>query len=833
MLPVVALDAKGLYTFTNILSQVPPGAMTIANNTVIDRPGIIETRRGFNFYGTALPSPGIKGFVYMSRLLWYCSGGQLVYDSDGAGTWSTYSGSFFPPTANFMQSTQANGNFYFTTNNGIYKIAGLTGTPLQAGGIAALDLLATLGSSGTGTASQTNTQNGYSVVWGYLDANNNLILGAPSEWAYVTNGSGSPQNVTLVATIPAGVTTSYFIQVYRTPGTATSSTIPGNNFQLAIVYIPTSTDISNKYVTIIDAIPDSLLGAYLYTADGQPNNYINSAPPLCQDICTFNGMTFYINWQTIQQLNITLDATGATLGIQNGDTITLTDTNSSTSYTYTGAAANNAAARQFKVVTGGTIAANIDATGRNIAAMINQDPNNTLWYAYYQTGTNILPGGMIISARNLQQGTFSIISSRQTCWVPAIPVSGTSYISSNLSGPGHFLVSKVNQPEAVPLVYDNPVQSGNLSVILYRGIALQDAVYLFSNAGIFRVTGTSPTTLQIVLFDSSSLLVGLNTPQILNNSIFYSSTQGVCNVSSGGNQIVSRNVERDVISLQVLSNYASLAFGCAYESDRKYLLYTPQSGSNTIASQNYVYNWITQCWTIWTRSVGAAIVNSATNKLYVTDGSSNVFQERKNFQNSDYSDELYTITINSVSSGTLTLASSVNVLIGDTIQQTVSGTQYSAQVTGNNSITGVINVSSATGFAAGSAQDYRAIVTQVKYCPITCGFAEYVKRFLIWQFMFENANFASMTVNFTTDWQISQQSQVITPQGTAGWGTLPWGTFPWGVSTVPEQVIPCWPPLNTNQGHWVIIQFSLTQAFTSIALNGITGTFDIVSTRGR
>ena len=45
MLPVVQLDNKGLYTFNNLLSQVPPGAMTVANNTVIDRPGIVETRR--------------------------------------------------------------------------------------------------------------------------------------------------------------------------------------------------------------------------------------------------------------------------------------------------------------------------------------------------------------------------------------------------------------------------------------------------------------------------------------------------------------------------------------------------------------------------------------------------------------------------------------------------------------------------------------------------------------------------------------------------------------------------------------------------------------------
>lgn len=833
MLPIVQLDNKGLFTFNNLLSQVPPGAMTIANNTVIDRPGIVETRRGFDFFGTTLPSYGIKGFVYLSRLIWYCHGGQLVYDSNGSGTWSTYSGSFFPPSGNFVNSTQANGNFYFTTNNGVYKIAGLTGTPQQAGSPPALDLSAA--SAGGGSAVVTNAQAAYSVVWAYIDANNNLVQGSPSAWAFITNTTGGTINVTLTVTIPATITTSYFLQVYRTPSTSSSATVPGNNFQLTQVYTPTATDITNKSATVTDVTPDALLGAYLYTADGQPNNFANSQPPLCQDICTYNGMTFYINWQTIQQLNITLDSVGATQGIQIGDTITLTDSGGAGTYTYTGAAANNAASRQFKVDTSGTVATNIDATSRNIASMINQDPSNTLWYAYYQTGTTILPGSIIIAARNLQQGSFYINSSRTTCWTPTIPSAATTYLSGNLSQSGHFIPSKVNIPEAVPLAYDTPVATGNVSVILYRGLALQDALYLFTNAGVFRVTGTDPTSLQVVLFDSSALIVGLQTAAILNNSIYYDSTQGVCAVSSGGNQILSRNIERDIIQLEVLANFASIAYGCSYESDRKYFLFSPTNGTDTYAQQSYVYNWITQAWTLWTRAFAAAIVNNSTNKLYVTDASGNVLQERKNIQNSDYADERYSVTISSTSTtaNMITLVSSANVMIGDTLQQTVSGTQYTTQVTGNNLVTGVINVNSAAGFAAGTADDYRGIATKVRYAPVTCGFPQYNKKFLQWDFAFENANFATLSVNFSTDYVIAQESVSLVPQTTGGWGTSAWGTVPWGVSLFPEQVIPCWPTTNTAWAHWIIIELALTQAFTSIALNGISGTFDIGSTRGR
>lgn len=835
MLPVVQLDNKGLFTYANPLSQVPPGAMTTAQNVVIDRPGVVETRRGFEFYGTTLPSAAVKAYVYMSRLLFYCTAGQLVYDSNGSGTWTTYSGTFSPPTGNFVNSTQANGNFYFTTNNGVYKIAGLTGTPQQSGGPEALDVTAAV--SGVGTAVVTNSQVAYAIVWGYLDANNNLILGAPSEWAYYINTSGSTNDVTITTTVPAAVATSYFVQIYRTPGTTSSAIVPGNTFQLAIQYTPTGTDISNKYVTLTDSTPDSLLGAYLYTADGQPSNLPNTPPPLCLDIATFNSMTFYINFTTLQQANFTLAAVGGTNGIANDDTFTITDQGGALTRVYTAKAANNFASQQFGRVTSGTIANQIDGTARNLVSCINQDPSNTLWYAYYQTGTNTLPGGIILKSRNLQTGAFYLNSSRTTCWTPVLPTSGQTYVSSNTSSPGSFQVSKVSQPEAVPVAYTIPVQSGNISIQLYRGLALQDALYLFSNAGVFRVTGSDPTTLQVILFDSSALLVGLQTPQILNNSIYYYSTQGECSVSSGGNQILSRNVERDVIQLSVLSNFTSLAFGCAYESDRKFFLFAPSNGSDTTADQEYVYNWITTAYTLWTVTAAAAIVNQATNKLYIADGSRNVFQERKSLSNLDYADQSYSITINSISTAakTFTLASSANVVIGDVIKQTVAGTELSTQVTSNNISTGVIGVSTTTTFTTGAATDYRSIETLIQYAPITCGFPLNLKKFSKWNFAFSNANFTSINISFTSNFYLNPETATLTPLNTGGWGAEPggFGTVPWGVAEAPEQLIPCNPSLNTSYANWVIVKMSLTQAFTSLSLDGIMCAFDVVSNRGR
>ena len=833
MLPVVQLANMGLYTFSNQLSQVPPGAMSIANNIVIDRPGIAETRRGFNFYGTQLTSYAIEGFVYDNTLLWYENNGTLVYDSDGAGTWIAYSGSFFPPANNFINSTQASGNFYFTTNNGVYKLDSVTSTPRQSGVPAALDLQGAV--SGTGNVILNNSQVGYQILFGYTDLNNNLILGAPSEFLFVSNSTGSTQNVALTITVPNGMTTDYFVQIYRTANTNSLSVPPGNNFQLAIEHKLTSGELTAKSVSITDTVPDSLLGAFIYTADGQPTPFPNSQPPLALDITTFQGMTFYANFTTIQTADITLDSVGAPNGIQIGDTLSFTDVNSSTVYTYTGAASNNAVARQFAIVTSGSIAQNIDATARNLVAMINQDPNNSLYYAQYITGENILPGAITLISQNLQNGPFFLNSSRQTCWTPQIPATGNTYISSNNNQPNGMLVSKVNQPEAVPVAFELLLQTGGTNTVIFRVLALQDAVYAFTSSGIYRITGTDPTTLQTLLFDSSALIKGLATPQILNNSIYYFSTQGICSVSSGGNQIMSRNIERDLLILSELSGFSSLAFGMSYESDRAYFLFTPSQDNNSAVVQEYRSNWITQTFTLWTRPCTAGIVNKSLDRMFVADINGNIFEERKSFTNADYADEQYNVTITATdtTAETITLADSSNVIIGDVIQQTVGVTQNTTQVTGNNLSTGVLNVRNANGFAPGAAIDYRSIATSITYAPVHGGFAEYVKKFTSWQFMFSNADFDTIEVSMSSDFFPQAEIVNLVPVSFGGWGTLPWGTFNWGVSDIPQQLIPTWPTRNTNYGHWIIISLNLTQAFTALALDGVSATFDITSTRGR
>jgi hypothetical protein len=120
-----------------------------------------------------------------------------------------------------IKSVEQNGNLYFTTADGIKKVAVSSASDLSsakitsAGGIKALDVYASINN----TAGFLTAQHvvAYRIVWGIRDANNNLILGSPSERVILKNtDSTDSKTVDLRITIPKGVTTSHFYQVYRT-----------------------------------------------------------------------------------------------------------------------------------------------------------------------------------------------------------------------------------------------------------------------------------------------------------------------------------------------------------------------------------------------------------------------------------------------------------------------------------------------------------------------------------------------------------------------------------------------------------------------------------------
>lgn len=828
----MSLNNIGLFTFTNTITQMPPGAMSAANNVVIDRPGVVETRRGFKQFGSVLSGTIHKMFAFQNRLIVH-HGSTLSYDSTGSGGWIDYSGTFVSISGDRIRGVEANKNFYLTTNNGIYKIDTLTNSPYAAGGVSALDTTVSVDATGTGFLT-TGFNCAYRITWVYTDANSNLIEGTPSASVTATNNSGSSQNVDVTFTIPSVVTTSYSYRIYRTVQSVIAVP-PGDTFQLAASGNPTAGQIAAKSVTVTDVTPDSLLGLLLYISPGAKGEFqTNDPPPLAEDICTFQGMTFYFNCSTLQQFFVTLISVGAPNGIQNGDTISLVGTST---LTYTGAAANNYAAQQFGVITGGSIGSNIDATARNLVGAINQDTTNTQFYAYYVSGFNQLPGQILIQARNLSQGTFTSVSSRGGAFSPTIPASGITYISSNNTILNGVYVSKSNQPEAVPVT--NLIFIGSGDQAIYRGYALRDAVIVQSAGGVFRITGNSPTSLTVTPFDNTIVQFGNDTGVTLNNSVYSYATQGIISVTESGSQIMSRNVEGDILKLSapsVYANFLSIAEGISYESDRKYILLMGAQPTDTVSTIQYVYNWVTQAFSTWDKSITCGIVNPFDNLLYLAGSDGQVRQERKSFTLTDYVDDEFSVTINSINGKIITLSSVSNAVIGYTLAQGVtSGTvPLQSVITAIDTVGITVTVADLVSWSGGAAKIYQPINSTVTYTPITCGYPTFLKRFQpLLQFVFSQATFTDATIGFSTDLFPTVENVTISPKLIGGWGTFPWGTLPWGSSSAPLQMIPANLTKNTFMGHWLNISMTVDQAFQNMASDGLTGFFDLIGGRNR
>lgn len=358
------LRIAGLMTHPSDMSaSLPEGALSIADDIVIDKEDTAEPRRGFNKSYAAFGTDSYRAnklFFYQNYLFAHFSTDQFGYyttilDSASAafattGAWTAIAGSYTPPTSAKMKAVEANQNFYYTTNAGVYKLDAYNATPVLAGAYKGLDLsVSSAGSSSSWLTNQYRTA--YRVVWGYKDANNNLVLGAPSARVAFTNTTGATISTTVRATIPAGVTTNWFYQLYRSAQVDNSSSEVEPNDEMGLVYEgnPASADISAKYIDITDITPDELRGATIYTASSQEGLAAgNEQPPLARDIAVYKNSVFYGYTTSKHRYYLTLLAVGGTGGVVTNDTVTIGGK------VYTAKTAETIANREFRAYQSGS-----------------------------------------------------------------------------------------------------------------------------------------------------------------------------------------------------------------------------------------------------------------------------------------------------------------------------------------------------------------------------------------------------------------------------------------------------------------------------------------------
>lgn len=698
----------------------------------------------------------------------------------------------------------------------------------------------------TAASSGSNTT-GYRVMWVLTDANKNLIQGAPSGFVQVSNTTAATAATIVNFTIPSGITTSHKAQIYRSAAVQNGVT-PSDEEGLVYEYTPTAADITYGTITILDIVPDALRGQTIYTAPSQQGLVNqNVTPPFAYDIAIFRNSMFYGNTSGLQAYNLTLLGTGSPAGLQATDTITLggiaytaaaTETVSTGTFavapvvlvTPTGTTHTNttidsisamtsiavgqlvsgagipsgtfvvsvnvpgtsvvisqaatASANITVTFTGDSAAQAIRDTALSLVRVINRYASSTL-YAYYVSGVSDLPGMILLQSRTVGASTFYALSSRSSCWSPALPTSGTTQASTSNINKNYIFYSKSQQPEHVAPGAYLPVGSADKNIL--RIIALRDSLFILKEDGVFYLTGTDSTNFQVWPLDYTTNVVSAESAVALNNQIYCFTTQGVVSITQNGVAIMSRPIEKSLTDL-IVRNYTTLqtsTFGVAYESSRAYYLFCISSASDTGPTQYYRYNYITNTWTHSTISKRCGGINPVDDKMYLGNSAHAITDvENKNLTYSDYADYQSTETITAVSGTSVTISSSDTIAVGSIIFQsaTVFGT-----VSAVNSITGICTTTLPTDLVAGAADVLAPISTQIQWVPLTFANAGLLKQFREATPIFKADFNGTATVSFSTDIYPGTLSETIAGGNVGGWGLSGWGGpsetslgVPWG-----------------------------------------------------
>lgn len=343
------LEFSGLQTSPNPLSGVQPGSAEQADNVVFLGKNAVGPRRGF----TATASSGLSSALV--RLAPY-QGGVVAMTVGGNGfgfyagaAWQT--GSFIPAYVNVPSGVKplglldgvtpprfasANKNLYLTTPVGLVKwdsVSFDTTAYRNAGNMypagvpqPLIDGSVTTGISGADWL-PIGSSAAYRVVLGRYDANNNLVLSAPSDPIVLSNSSGGvgTPSITIraIANTGGASTAAWWASggwafFYRSISATTAAGLVDEMFLVSQVALFTVAD-----VTISDTTPDGFLQTNAYPLYTNANTGVGiekakDLPPVARDIAWSPSARrmLFANTTSKQRLFLTLLGVGAPNGLQ-------------------------------------------------------------------------------------------------------------------------------------------------------------------------------------------------------------------------------------------------------------------------------------------------------------------------------------------------------------------------------------------------------------------------------------------------------------------------------------------------------------------------------------
>jgi hypothetical protein len=586
----------------------PPGSFSQADNVDFPNDKMAAKRNGLFANGAPF---GIPASMFYSDPI----GGPIVnYAVDTTSTQASllsaaYLGSVALPgsltaintVTTRMKCAVMRGNTYCTTQNGVVRVekdlnAWWAGSPR----------IATMG-HGLNSASATgwlanNSTVAYRTVLVQYDSDGIPMRGSPSSQVLYKNVSGSAANVSLPVIASSNVIWAVNgggarldpsnirridVEVYRTAQSSTGT--PGDEMQLCYrkTLSAAEKDGSSNISGFVDSCPDAALGAYLYTnaisggdtvSGGMSVGLVarNDMPPIATDVAVFANRLWYSGLTVPQEIVISIVSPGTSgSALKTGDTLTV-----------------GGVPVTITVDTSGSLVDNIRATAQLVAGAIDTALQSSISAEY--VGNTSSPGtaGQIrIFARQPSLGAFTVQVTGGGSGSAFIPDLTNAVSSGRDDWLGGIAYSKELQADAVPP--SNYVRVGRGDFPVKRIIPTRDSLFIFTDEGVWRLTGSDPSSFSIEKFDTTFTLLARDSVVVLDDAIYAWGNEGIARITTSGVQLIDATI-RDIVSAHRAAD-VSKAFAVEDRVTKRVLFFVPNHSSDAcalgmVSNRALVYN---------------------------------------------------------------------------------------------------------------------------------------------------------------------------------------------------------------------------------------------------
>lgn len=626
----------GLVTAPGMLERNPASCVDVVN-WEFPAPGVIRKRRGQarqpgNTGGPVwkLLTSRLMGNNVLAHVGTGTSGTQLRY-GDGSAALTALTvvdgDNLERQRETRMQGAVCQRNHYVTSDVGVARVestmttAAYAGMPRGQGPSVNPSLV-------SGSSLADGYARAYRVTWHKQDADGVELGGAPtSRWvvanrSYTSGYVGSAMGARCrflvpheFATLSTALTTSYYWRLWGTRTYDEANGQLGDDEMLLVseAYL-TAPDIAAGVVTYDDSTPDSFLlsSPRLHTnlynfppgEEGLRQGVVNEdgPPPIANDVAYWQDCMWYADIEWRPRFTAALIS-----NLANNDTVTLAVDAGVLVLT---AKTVPVGVDDFRIVTAApTTAINIrETTAAMCAAICARAKAYGYGITAHTTATGgTLPGLFFVESSKPQPSGMGFASSVASKFQFFDGMNASINAPTGAATNG-LVFSKPLRADAVPPI--NVLTAGPADSRILRIVPFRDRLLVFTDYGIFQVTGRTFADFSVFPLDLGYRLMGRDLVATCDEKVYAWCFEGIVEIDDGGVTVVSAPIEPTIEAAllalgspapsQGYSIVAALGYATAYRNQHQVRFHFPEVDSSSYV--NGCYAWLafdtrTRAWT--------------------------------------------------------------------------------------------------------------------------------------------------------------------------------------------------------------------------------------------